>query len=86
MTTRESFSTVAAGQRVAHVETVRLRKDGQQIDVSLTVSPIRDANGEVIGASTVARDITEHNAQEIALSTPRSASGARSTTRRSGWR
>jgi PAS domain S-box-containing protein len=46
------------GERVDHYETVRRRKDGTLIDVSLTVSPIADASGKVIGASKIARDIT----------------------------
>lgn len=45
------------GQKIDHYETVRLRKDGTRLDISLTVSPIKDANGRVIGASKVARDI-----------------------------
>lgn len=47
------------GERIEHFETVRLRKDGREIQVSLTVSPVRDAAGSVIGASKIARDITE---------------------------
>ncbi|MEJ1964951.1 MAG: PAS domain S-box protein [Gammaproteobacteria bacterium] len=47
------------GERIDHYETVRVRKDGTRIAVSLTVSPIRDGNGTVIGASKIARDITE---------------------------
>lgn len=47
------------GERVEHFETRRVRKDGRLIDVSLTISPIRDASGVVIGASKIARDITE---------------------------
>ena len=47
------------GERVKHYITQRVRKDGQVIDVSLTVSPIRDAAGNLIGASKIARDITE---------------------------
>ena len=50
---------VKRGERVDHFETVRMRKDGRRIDVSLTVSPIKDATGEITGASTIARDITE---------------------------
>ncbi len=50
---------VRKGERVEHFETVRVRKDGSQVDVSLTVSPIRDGEGDPIGASQVARDITE---------------------------
>ncbi|MGH7358388.1 MAG: PAS domain S-box protein, partial [Candidatus Rokuibacteriota bacterium] len=46
-------------ERIAHEETVRVRKDGQRIRVSLTMSPIRDAGGRVIGSSTIARDVTE---------------------------
>ena len=47
------------GERVDHFETKRVRKDGRVIDVSVTISPIRDASGRVIGASKIARDITE---------------------------
>jgi PAS domain S-box-containing protein len=47
------------GRRVDHYETVRVRKDGSPIDVSLSVSPIRNANGKIIGAAKVARDVTE---------------------------
>ena len=50
---------VAAGHGVDHFETRRLRSDGRVIDVSVTISPIRNDRGEVAGASTVARDITE---------------------------
>jgi PAS domain S-box-containing protein len=50
---------VRRGERVDHYETKRRTKDGRIIDVSLTVSPIRDADGNIIGASKVARDITE---------------------------
>lgn len=46
-------------ERVDHFETVRVRKDGQHIDVSLTISPVKDATGKVVGASKIARDITE---------------------------
>jgi len=48
------------GERVDHYQTVRVRKDGQKIDISLTISPIRNALGQIIGASKIARDITEH--------------------------
>ncbi len=50
---------VRAGERVDHYETVRRRKDGTLVDISLTVSPIRDGDGRVIGASKIARDITD---------------------------
>ena len=46
---------------------MRLKKDGTRIDVSLTISPIKDSDGHVIGASTIARDITEHKALQDEL-------------------
>ncbi len=49
---------IRQGERVDHFETVRLAKDGRHIDVSLTVSPVRDQTGHIIGASKIARDIT----------------------------
>jgi len=51
--------TIRCGERVEHYETERVRKDGERIWVSLTVSPIKDSNGRVVGASKIARDITE---------------------------
>lgn len=50
---------LARGERIEHFETVRVCKDGQQIEVSISVSPIRDAQGNVVGAAKIARDITE---------------------------
>ncbi len=58
---------IAAGDGIDHFETTRERKDGCVIDVSLTISPIRDARGEVVGASTVARDITDRRRAADAL-------------------
>jgi two-component system cell cycle sensor histidine kinase/response regulator CckA len=55
----EILARIARGERVDHFETRRRRKNGETIDVSLTISPILDKNGVVIGASHVARDITE---------------------------
>src|SRR5262249_49994329 len=52
------------GETIDHYETVRLKKDGTRISVSLTVSPIIDANGKVIGASKIARDITQKKQAE----------------------
>ena len=54
------LSRIRAGLSVEHFETVRQTKDGTLIDISLTVSPIRDAHGRIIGASKIARDIREH--------------------------
>ena len=53
------LARLRAGQRIEHYETVRVRKDGKLIDISLTVSPIRGPKGDIIGASKIARDITE---------------------------
>ena len=55
------------GERVDHFETVRLRKDGTLLELSLTISPVKDAAGRVIGASKVARGITEQKQIEKAL-------------------
>ena len=53
------LARIRAGQRVEHYETVRRHKDGSLLDISLTVSPIRAADGRIVGASKIARDITE---------------------------
>ena len=55
------------GEKITHFETVRVRKDGGRIDVSLTISPVRNAAGDVVGAATIARDITERKRAEAAL-------------------
>lgn len=55
------------GERIDHYETVRRRKDGTLLDISLTVSPIRDTSGKIIGASKIARDITERKRAQAAL-------------------
>jgi PAS domain S-box-containing protein len=55
------------GQRIQHFETKRLRKNGEIFDVSLTVSPVKDDNGQVIGASKIVRDISDQKATEAAL-------------------
>jgi PAS domain S-box-containing protein len=52
------------GEKIDHFETVRVTKDGRRIDISLTVSPIRNSAGDVVGASTIARDITERRELE----------------------
>ena len=57
---------VRAGETVAHFETMRRRKDGTLIPISLTVSPIRDDGGAVVGASKVARDLSDRKQGEAA--------------------
>jgi signal transduction histidine kinase/ActR/RegA family two-component response regulator len=64
---REILSSIRRGERFEHFETIRLAKDGRQLNVSITVSPIKDSNGRVVGASKVARDITERKKAEEAL-------------------
>jgi PAS domain S-box-containing protein len=61
------LTRVRRGERVNHFNTVRRRKDGTFLDVSLTISPVRDSSGRVIGASKVARDITAQKHTERAL-------------------
>jgi PAS domain S-box-containing protein len=58
---------IKKGERLEHFDTVRVRKDGTPLDISLTVSPLRDATGKVIGASKIARDITERKRIEREL-------------------
>jgi PAS domain S-box-containing protein len=58
------LASIHRGQRIDHFETLRRRKDGTLIPVSLTVSPIRDATGAVVGASKIARDISERRRAE----------------------
>jgi PAS domain S-box-containing protein len=61
------LSRIRAGERIEHYETVRVRKDGSRVDISLTVSPIRGPDGRVVGASKIARDITERKEIEERL-------------------
>jgi PAS domain S-box-containing protein len=69
---RDILARLCRGERVDHFETVRVAKDGRRIDISLTISPIRDASGRVVGASKVARDITEKKkAEEVLRETDR---------------
>ncbi len=61
------LARIRGGERVDHFETVRLAKDGHPVDVSITVSPVRDASGAIIGVSKIARDITERKRAAAAL-------------------
>ncbi len=60
------LASIRAGRRVEHFETIRVAKDGRQVAVSLTVSPVKDSSGRIIGASKVARDVSERRRGEIA--------------------
>ena len=61
------IESIRAGRRVEHFETVRLTKSGELIDVSISVSPVRDEHGQVIGASKILRDISERKRIEESL-------------------
>ena len=61
------LSRMRRGERVDHFETVRKRKDGRLLDISLTISPVKDHQGNVIGVSKIARDITEQKRVQAAL-------------------
>jgi PAS domain S-box-containing protein len=64
---RAILEQISRGERIEDYETVRVHKDGRQVDVSLTVSPIRSLTGEIVGGSKIARDITESKRTEKAL-------------------
>ena len=64
---RDILRRLAAGQRVEHFETVRVTKAGERIDVSLTISPLRDPAGRIVGCSKIARDITKARQAAAAL-------------------
>ena len=61
------LSRLRRGERVDHFETIRRRKDGALRDISLTISPVRNEHGRIVGASKIARDITEHRRAEKAI-------------------
>ncbi len=58
------MARIARGEKIDHFDTVRLRKDGTRVDVSVTISPLRDETGKVVGASVVARNVTERKRVE----------------------
>ncbi|MGA7167115.1 MAG: ATP-binding protein, partial [Pseudolabrys sp.] len=66
---REILVRVGQGERIDHYETVRLRKDGSLIVVSLSVSPVKNAEGKIVGASKIARDITEQRRGQEQIAT-----------------
>ncbi len=63
----EILQRIRRGESVEHFETHRVRKDGKKIDVSVTISPIKDASGAIVGASKIARDITARKQDEERL-------------------
>ncbi|MGH9538037.1 MAG: PAS domain-containing sensor histidine kinase, partial [Terriglobales bacterium] len=62
----EILARIGQGERFDHFETVRMRKDGRQIDISASISPIKDSGGHIVGAANIARDITERKRAEAA--------------------
>ncbi len=64
---RDVLDRIRAGERIEHYETIRQRKDGSLVDISLTVSPVRDLDDKIIGASKIARDITDRMRSEDAI-------------------
>jgi PAS domain S-box-containing protein len=64
---RDILERIGKGERVEHYETRRMRKNGQRIDVSLTISPVKDSTGKVVGASTIGRDITDEKRAEAEI-------------------
>src|SRR5215472_9881022 len=77
----EILSRIKRGQRYDHFDTIRVTKDGRQLHVSLAISPIKDANGYVVGASKIARDITERKQAEQALEQARKIAEAANAQR-----
>jgi PAS domain S-box-containing protein len=63
----EILERLKRDERIQHYETVRVRKDGERINVSVSISPVKDAEGKVIGASAIARDVTERKHVEAQL-------------------
>jgi PAS domain S-box-containing protein len=63
----EILRKLRAGERIEHYETVRVNKSGERVEVSVTISPVRDASGEVIGASKIARNISDRKRMEKML-------------------
>ncbi|MGA8588851.1 MAG: PAS domain S-box protein [Pseudolabrys sp.] len=66
---REILTRLGQGERIDHYETIRLRKDGSLIVVSLSVSPVKNAEGKIVGASKIARDITEQRRGQEQIAT-----------------
>ncbi|HLW55346.1 MAG TPA: PAS domain S-box protein [Candidatus Angelobacter sp.] len=63
------LARLVEGQRIEHFQTIRLRKNGERLDVSLTISPIKDNEGQIVGAAKILRDITPQKKMEAALQT-----------------
>ena len=60
----ESMERIRNGEQIEQLETVRMRKDGTPVEVSLVISPVKDAKGNIIGASSISRDISQRKQEE----------------------
>jgi PAS domain S-box-containing protein len=80
----EILSRIRRGERVDHFESIRLTKDGRQLNCAITVSPIKDSAGHVVGASKVIRDMTERKRAEQELHNAKKAAEAANKAKRSG--
>jgi PAS domain S-box-containing protein len=74
----EIHERLRRGEKISHLETVRVRKDGSRIQIAVSISPLRDSAGQTVGAATIARDITERKAahEELARRVHQAALGA----------
>jgi PAS domain S-box-containing protein len=61
------LARIARGERVDHFETVRVRKDGKRVDISATISPVKDSSGAIVGVAKIARDITQRKTSEVEI-------------------
>ena len=66
---REILTRIRRGERIDHFETIRRRRDGSLVNVSLTVSPIKDSNGKIVGASKIAKDISQQKRDQELIAT-----------------
>ena len=66
---REILTRIRRGERIDHFETIRRRRDGSLVNVSLTVSPVKDNNGKIVGASKIARDISQQKRDQELIAT-----------------
>lgn len=73
---RVILNRILAGERVKHYETQRVCKDGGRVDVSISVSPVHDNDGNIVGAAIIARDVTEEKAMRAALTAARERQAA----------
>jgi PAS domain S-box-containing protein len=80
------LARLSRGERIEHYETVRRRKDGMDLEISLTISPIKDASGRIVGASKIARDVTERKRIErVAQETAARLGMALQASRMGNW-